>query len=104
MFINYGTNILIMAEEKSLIVKLAVPVVIFLALALCGTCVYVGWFNTTALGDMQPGFTILMQMIAYMSFGVVFFLTLGTLAKYYKFRQDELDRWGEDALSGKPPL
>jgi uncharacterized membrane protein (UPF0182 family) len=92
-----------MAEEKSLIVKLAVPVMILLSLALCGTCTYFGWFNTIPSNGTY-GITMLFQLVAYMSFGIVFFLTLGTLAKYYKFRQDELDRWSEEAMSGKPPI
>lgn len=92
-----------MAEEKSLIVKIAVPVVILFSLVLSGTCGYLGWIDTAAL-NTQPEFTSLMQMIAYMSFGIASFLTFGTLAKHYRFTQEELDRWGDDAMSGKPPL
>lgn len=103
MFINYAVNILIMAEEKALIVKLAVPGAILLSLALSGACVYYGWVDTSA-STARAGLVILLQMIAYMSFGIAFFLSLGTLAKYYRFKQDELERIGDDAMSGKPPL
>jgi len=92
-----------MAEGNKLIVKLAVPVVILLSLILSGTCVYLGWINPAAIST-RTDFPILMQILTYMFLGIVFFLTLGKLAAYYKFRQEELDRWGEEAMSGKPPF
>jgi heme/copper-type cytochrome/quinol oxidase subunit 2 len=92
-----------MVEEKSLIVKLSVPVVILLSLCLSGTCAYYGWFDPAA-SNAHEGLTILVLLIAYMSFGIAFFMLIGIGAKHVGYKKDELDRWGDEAMYGKPPL
>jgi len=104
MFITYAVNILIMAQERSLIVKLAVPSVILVLIASSGVFAYFGWFDTTWMSAQMIGGDLILKSMAYLMVSLAIILFIGIGARRAGYDQEELDKWGDDAMSGKPPL
>ena len=93
---------MIMPEEKPLIVKLAVPVAICVGAALCAWSAYHGWIYTTWTTAQET--VVLAKVVGVLSGAMALFTLLGYYAERAGYKQEELDRWGDDALAGKPPL
>lgn len=91
-----------MAEEKSLISKWLIPIVIIGECLLIVLFGYLGWIYTT-WASAQIYITII-QCIAIAKVLLVLVLIIGFGTKRAGYTQEELDRWGDEALSGKPPL
>jgi hypothetical protein len=104
MFITYAVNIYVMSEEKSLIVKLAVPSLILVSFVSSGMLAYFGWIDTTWISAQMIGGDLIVKSLSYLTLSFAVILLIGTGARRAGYKQEELDKWGDDALSGKPPI
>ena len=102
MLNSYHTYLMIMPEEKSLIVKLAVPVAICVGAVLCVWSAYHGWVYTTWSTAQEP--VVLAKVASVLCGAFALFTAAGYYADRAGYKQEELDRWGDDALAGKPPF
>lgn len=102
MLNSYPADLLIMTNEKPLIVKIAVPVSICISLALAAWAGYHGWINTSWTSAQEAFLLSKIASVLMAAFGLI--LVFGYAGKRAGYTQDELNRWGDDALSGKPPL
>ena len=102
MFNTYPANILIMAERKSLIVKTAVPVAILAMGIMFGVGLYFSWIDTSWETAQYSLLAVRVLTGAIGFCGLM--LLIGAGAQNAGFKQEELDKWGDDAMSGKPPI
>lgn len=102
MFKIHNADYLTMPEEKSQFRGLAVPVIIFISWVSFAILAYFVFVSTAATKDpvnlaIAQGFTILAGICAVI-------MTLGALGRRAGWTKEELDKWGDDMLAGKPPI
>jgi hypothetical protein len=91
-----------MAEQNTQKVNLVVPVAIVALWAVAGICSNFGWNDTT--WTSAP-----ISIIAAKVFSIIFalaalFFTIGYFGSRAGYTKPELEKWGDDAMKGKPPI
>ena len=96
------TNILIMTEQKSPIPKWHIPVAILVLTIQFGIGLYYSWIDIT--WESIPNSLFAVRILTGAIGFVTLMLIIGVGARNAGYTQEFLEKMGDDAMIGKPPL